>query len=95
MSSGKVTNESLRELDKEFRGLIFAYEEGLLTDDRTLAAALWRNLIFDKSNTNPEILECLVKYVRQQVKEMDGTERDQLLSHGTMTILPLTLKGAL
>lgn len=91
MRSGYIVNDSLKELDKEFRGLILAYEEGLLTDDRRLAGAIWRNLISDKSNTDMESISRLVRYIRSQVQEMDRTDQELLMKTGKMKLLPLSL----
>lgn len=48
---------------------IFSYDEGLLTDDKTLANALWRTL-FSKSVVQPEVLEMSVRYVRTQMDHL-------------------------
>ncbi len=70
-----------------------AYEEGLLTDDRRLAGAIWRNLISDKSATDVEGIARIVQYIRSQVKEMDATDTDILKKTGKMNLLPLTLRS--
>ncbi|XP_003379725.1 ubiquinol-cytochrome c reductase complex chaperone CBP3-like protein [Trichinella spiralis] len=41
------------------------YDEGILSDDKTLAGALWRN-IYDRELDNPIPLNALVRYVRSQ-----------------------------
>ena len=87
-----VVSDSLKELDKEFRGLILAYEEGLFTDDRRLAGAIWRNLISEKSTTDAEGIARIVQYIRSQVKAMDATDTDVLKKIGKMNLLPLTLR---
>lgn len=94
VASSSVKHQSIVELDKEFRGLIFAYEEGLLTDDKTLAAAVWRNFVHDKSRTDPVILSTLVAYIRSQVKEMDSTDQETLLTTGRMNICALSIQTA-
>lgn len=40
--------------------------QGVLSDDRVLAAALWRNL-FNRECEDPRQLELMVEYVRKQV----------------------------
>lgn len=82
----------MKELDMEFRGLIVAYEEGLLTDDRRLAGAIWRNFVDDKLSTDVESISRMVDYVRAQVKKMDETDREALMKTGKMDFLPLSLR---
>lgn len=89
--SGKIINESLKEFNQEFRGLIVAYEEGLLSDDMTLASAFWRNWVSDKTLTDPQVLSLLVEYVRKQVKEMDKSNTEALLTTGNINLLSLNL----
>lgn len=45
---------------------ILSYDEGLLTDDKTMANALWRTL-FSKSDVDPKVLELALRYVRTQM----------------------------
>lgn len=56
----------LQDLLFHHQGAIFSYDEGLLTDDKTLASALWRTL-FSKEQVDPKQLELAVKYVRTQM----------------------------
>lgn len=42
--------------------------QGFLTDDRVLAAAVWRNLLA-RQHCDLEVIETLVKYIRVQVKD--------------------------
>lgn len=43
-----------------------AYDEGLSTEDRILADAIWKR-VFDSKCNSPEHLEKLVCYVRKEV----------------------------
>lgn len=45
---------------------VLVLSQGVLSDDRVLAAALWRNL-FNCECEDPRQLELLVQYVRKQV----------------------------
>jgi cytochrome b pre-mRNA-processing protein 3 len=86
--SGSLIAKGIREMSAEFNGLIIAYEEGLLLNDKVLAAAIWRNLIHDKSATDPVHLEVMVCYIRHQVQHMDSIDTEELLSKGLITLLP-------
>ncbi|EDO34002.1 predicted protein [Nematostella vectensis] len=83
-----VVRESLHELVQEFYGLIFAYDEGLLSHDRVLAAALWRNMFHD-NRTDAVQLASMVEYVRRQVQHLDGLDSKEILETGQITWLPL------
>ena len=52
----------------------------------------YRNLIHDKSSTDPAQLARLVDYVRRQVKHMDGLDSEHLLNDGRIKLL--TFSGA-
>jgi cytochrome b pre-mRNA-processing protein 3 len=60
--------ESLSKMVEQFNAALFGYDEGLLSNDSVLAAALWRNL-FVRRDIEPEQLADMVEYVRQQVGE--------------------------
>lgn len=51
------------------QGAMFSYDEGLLTDDKCLANAIWRTL-FSKDEVDPRVLESAVKYVRTQMNHL-------------------------
>ena len=56
----------VEELSYQFNAAIIGYDEGILSDDKVLAAAIWRRF-FQCEGKNPEHLETLVYYVRKQV----------------------------
>ncbi|KAG8232286.1 hypothetical protein J437_LFUL011226, partial [Ladona fulva] len=63
-SATNISN-TLEELSQQFGAAIIAYDEGLMSDDRCLAGALWRRILQQKYG-NAASLEILVKYVREQ-----------------------------
>jgi len=52
-------------------------------------AFLCRNLIGDKTATDPSQLARVVEYVRRQVQHMDRLDSEQLMTKGNITLLPL------
>uniref|UniRef100_A0A3Q2NTL6 Ubiquinol-cytochrome c reductase complex assembly factor 1 n=1 Tax=Fundulus heteroclitus TaxID=8078 RepID=A0A3Q2NTL6_FUNHE len=58
--------EAMKAMTETFYAAIFGYDEGILSDDCVLAAALWRNL-FNRQCEDPQQLELMVEYVRKQV----------------------------
>eukprot|EP00040_Diaphanoeca_grandis_P044738 m.13412 g.13412 ORF g.13412 m.13412 type:complete len:297 (-) comp9719_c0_seq1:315-1205(-) len=81
-----IKTESKRELSSMFYGLLFAYDEGLATDDQVLAAAVWRNLFHScKAQAKAEDIALVVEYIRKQVYKLDQSEASTLLETGSFT----------
>lgn len=81
---------ALRNYYDEFNATMLALDEGLLTDDITLAGALWRNLFgMTAESLHPQNLDLVVGYVRAQLEHIHRTVRtDQLLFQGSITWKP-------
>lgn len=54
-------------MSEGFQAALVNYDEGILSDDKVLAGALWRRF-FDRNCTARQ-LEVMVKYVRQSVSK--------------------------
>lgn len=80
--------ESLKAMTENFYAAIFGYDEGILSDDCVLAAALWRNL-FNKQCEDPTVLELMVEYVRKQMQYLDSLNGEDLLLSGEVKWRPL------
>jgi len=63
----KLKNEQITEISHQFNAAILGYDEGIQSDDKTLAGALWRRF-FQLECNNPEHVETLLIYVRKQVR---------------------------
>lgn len=66
---------------------ILSYDEGLLSDDKTLANALWRTL-FAKEEVDPSILEDSVRYVRTQMDHLRSINSRHWCLNGLLTWAP-------
>ncbi|XP_064888674.1 ubiquinol-cytochrome-c reductase complex assembly factor 1 isoform X1 [Columba livia] len=88
-----VLKEDLRSMVENFYAALFGYDEGILSDDHVLAAALWRNL-FNRNCEDPRHLELLVEYVRKQVQHLDALSGDDLLLTGEVSWRPLVESNA-
>ncbi|XP_017885923.1 ubiquinol-cytochrome-c reductase complex assembly factor 1 [Ceratina calcarata] len=73
----KIRNKQIMELSHQFNAAIIDYDEGILSDDKTLASALWRTF-FNLECNNPEQLEKLLIYVRKQISILDKIPSDKL-----------------
>ncbi|GAB0086612.1 ubiquinol-cytochrome-c reductase complex assembly factor 1 [Sergentomyia squamirostris] len=65
-------------LSHQFQAALINYDEGLMSDDKVLAGALWRRF-FEKECNNYEMLEDLVKYVREHVKMLEMLSNDNFV----------------
>lgn len=86
ISSVKM-RDSLSKMVEQFNGALFAYDEGLLSSDRVLAAALWRNIFLQKCD-DPEQLLDMVAYIRKQMQYLDALDSAKLLQIGRIKWLP-------
>ncbi len=83
-----MRKQSLKELMQEFYGLILAYDEGLLSHDRVLAASVWRNMFHNKKNTDASNLASFVEYIRKQVLHLESIDSERLFTTGEIEWLP-------
>ncbi|RLV84044.1 Protein CBP3 mitochondrial [Meyerozyma sp. JA9] len=67
ISSNRIIEGYLKDYHTQLLGAVVSYDEGLMTDDITLAAALWRNIFNGNPNADMRHLESLVEYVRSQL----------------------------
>nr|XP_054111041.1 ubiquinol-cytochrome-c reductase complex assembly factor 1 isoform X1 [Callithrix jacchus] len=75
-----------------FYAAILGYDEGILSDDHGLAAALWRTF-FNRKCEDPRQLELLVEYVRKQMQYLDSINGEDLLLTGEVSWRPLVEKN--
>ncbi|NWY07672.1 UQCC1 factor, partial [Nothoprocta ornata] len=91
--TSSALKEDLRSMVENFYAALFGYDEGILSDDHVLAAALWRNL-FNRNCEDPRHLELLVEYVRKQVQHLDALSGEELLLTGEVSWRPLVESDA-
>lgn len=68
----------IQTLSQQFQAALIAYDEGITSDDRTLAAALWRRF-FVMDCDNYAQLEDMVLYVRRHVRNLDMMNRQNFV----------------
>lgn len=68
--SSSKRKEIMTDLLYHHQGAMHSYDEGLLTDDKTLANALWRTLFSKNNDVDPRVLELSVKYIRVQMNHI-------------------------
>lgn len=73
------TRKQIETLSEQFQAALIAYDEGIMSDDRVLASALWRRF-FEMDCEDYAQIERLVKYVRKQALMLDSLSRDQFIT---------------
>lgn len=62
-----IARKQVSELSEQFQAALVGYDEGI-TEDRILAAAVWRRFYSMSDDANPEHVERIVHFIRHQVK---------------------------
>ena len=88
-SNRSTRQHSLKQMPGILNAQIHGLDEGLLSDDWTLAGALWRCVLLRRSNVSAAQLELLVQYVRKQLPHLTAQSSDMVLRQGEVTFLPL------
>lgn len=85
LGSRSVRNKYLKDLFIQWRGIIAAYDEGLIKGDAVLGAAVWRNL-WKASPTGPDGKEIdwtkvawVVAYMRRVLLELSKVDEADLV----------------
>ncbi|XP_038606216.1 ubiquinol-cytochrome-c reductase complex assembly factor 1 isoform X2 [Tachyglossus aculeatus] len=86
-----LLKKSMLVMTDSFYASVLGYDEGILSDDHGLAAALWR-AFFNQKCEDPRQLELLVEYVRKQVQYLDSMSGEDLLLTGEVIWRPLMEK---
>lgn len=67
INSNRLITGYLKDYHSQMIGCVLSYDEGLMTDDITFAAALWRNVFNGNPNVDMRHVEALLGYVRSQL----------------------------
>ncbi len=78
ISMRTLRNAYLKDLYNQYRGVLAAYDEGLMRGDAVMAAAIWRNVFKADDNARPRDLAVVVSYVRRMAKMLESLSDDQV-----------------
>lgn len=87
ISSNRIIEGYLKDYHTQLLGLVLSYDEGLVTDDITFAAALWRNVFSGNENADVRHVEALLGYVRQQLYVLNKMS-DREFGFGDFSFVP-------
>lgn len=71
ISARGIRNRYLKDLFLQWRGIIAAYDEGLIKGDAVLASAVWRNLFKGEDDVDWRNVAMVVAYMRKAVVELE------------------------
>lgn len=74
IAARSVRNKYLKDLFVQWRGLLAAYDEGLMKGDAVLATAIWRNVFKGEESVDWRGVGEIVSYLRGVLKGLEGIE---------------------
>ena len=74
-----IRNRYLKDLFLQWRGILAAYDEGLVKGDAVLGSAVWRNLWKGQEDVDWVKVSMVVGYMRTALVLLDRVEVDQLV----------------
>lgn len=80
--SRMIRSGHLNSLFQTWRGVILAYDEGLVKGDAVMAAAVWRNVFRSREDVDMRHVAAVVSFMRRTVKQLDQMLDPALLYHG-------------
>ena len=66
-----IRNRYLKDLFLQWRGILAAYDEGLVKSDAVLGSAVWRNLFKGDEDVDWRNVAMVVGYMRKAIVELD------------------------
>lgn len=72
MHARGTRNKYLKDLFIQWRGLLAAYDEGVVKGDAVLASAIWRNVFKADENVDARGVAAIVSYMRRALRGLDA-----------------------
>lgn len=82
MGSRMIRQRHLQNLFQTWRGVILAYDEGLVKGDAVMASAVWRNIFKADENVDMRHVAAIVSWMRSVSRSLDKMLDPALLYHG-------------
>ncbi|ODA80065.1 hypothetical protein RJ55_03023 [Drechmeria coniospora] len=73
ITSSALRQRYLKDIFIQWRGLLLAYDEGLIKGDAILASAIWRNLFKGSPDADPRALLAIVGWMRASLAALEVT----------------------
>ncbi|KIH93003.1 ubiquinol-cytochrome C chaperone [Sporothrix brasiliensis 5110] len=81
ITSRGLRQRHLQDLFMAWRGVIVAYDEGVVRGDAVLAAAVWRNLFKAHPDVDLRHLASVVAWMRRSLAQLDRMQDEGLILH--------------
>jgi cytochrome b pre-mRNA-processing protein 3 len=94
ITSRGLRHRYLKDLFIQWRGVIAAYDEGVVKGDAVLAAAVWRNVYKAREDVDVRKLAAITSWMRACLKSLDATP-DHALFFGAGTVFKVAPKSEL
>jgi hypothetical protein len=94
LSSRMIRQTYLKDLFVQWRGLILAYDEGIVKGDAVLASAVWRNLFKAREDVDVRALAAVVAWMRSGLREL-GEMADEDLASAIKVLPGLKVQSAM
>ncbi|RDA85770.1 hypothetical protein CP532_6323 [Ophiocordyceps camponoti-leonardi (nom. inval.)] len=72
LTSSTLRQRYLKDVFVQWRGLLLAYDEGLVKGDAILASAVWRNLFKGSPDVDPRALMAIVGWMRSSLVALEA-----------------------
>ncbi|KXH60864.1 ubiquinol-cytochrome C chaperone [Colletotrichum salicis] len=79
MTSSALRQRYLKEIFVQWRGLIAAYDEGVVKDDKVLGAAVWRNLFKSREDADLRQVAAVVAWMRATLQDLEAAPVEDIL----------------
>lgn len=86
ITSSALRQRYLKDIFVQWRGLLLAYDEGLIKGDAVLASAVWRNLFKGDPEVDPRALVAIVGWMRSGLASLEGAS-DMAMPNRALEIL--------
>ncbi|KAH0354326.1 hypothetical protein KCU81_g1045, partial [Aureobasidium melanogenum] len=80
IAARSVRNKYLKDLFVQWRGVLAAYDEGLVKGDAVLATAVWRNVFGGDENVDAAAVANVVSYMRKNLRDLDRVHDSDIAS---------------
>lgn len=80
IAARSVRNKYLKDLFVQWRGVLAAYDEGLVKGDAVLASAVWRNIFSGDENVDAVAVATVVSYIKRNLKALDRVHDTEIAS---------------
>ncbi|KAL1305649.1 hypothetical protein AAFC00_007243 [Neodothiora populina] len=80
MSARSIRNRYLKDLFVQWRGVLTAYDEGIIKGDAVLATAVWRNIFGGEDNVDAEHIAHVVAWFRRSLRDLDQMQDAEIAS---------------